>query len=96
MPRPIKQLHADADVVKELRRRSRSSTIGVRDRERAEMILRRLDGIGVAAVAAQLNTTPKRVLLWCVRFAASGLPTGRVGAARRRPPRPGWRAWSPR
>lgn len=73
MPRPIKRLRADSDVVKELRRRSRSTTIGVRDRERAEMILRRLDGVGVEAVAAQLNTTPKRVSLWCVRFRALGL-----------------------
>ncbi len=73
MPRPIKQLCAAADVVAELRRRSRSTTIGVRDRERADMILHRLDGVGVEAVAEQLNTTPKRVSLWCVRFEASGL-----------------------
>ena len=73
MPRPIKRLSADPTVVKELRRRSRSATIEVRDRERAEMILRRLDGLGVAAVAAQLKTTPKRVSLWCVRFQAAGL-----------------------
>jgi len=71
--RPIKRLHADSDVVKELRRRSRSGTVSVRDRERAEMVLRRLGGAGVEAVAAQLNTTPKRVSLWCVRFEASGL-----------------------
>ncbi len=51
MPRPIKQLCAAADVVAELRRRSRSTTIGVRDRERADMILHRLDGVGVEAVA---------------------------------------------
>jgi transposase len=73
LPRPIKRLSADPTVVKELRRRSRSATIGVRDRERADMILRRLDGLGVEAVAMQLNTTPKRVSLWCVRFQAAGL-----------------------
>src|SRR5437763_9844567 len=73
MARPIKRLRAEPDAVKELRRRSRSTTIGVRDRERAEIILRRLDGVGVEAVAEQLNTTPKRVSLWCVRFEASGL-----------------------
>jgi hypothetical protein len=43
MARPIKRLHGEPDVVKELRRRSRSTTIGVRDRERAEIILLRLD-----------------------------------------------------
>jgi transposase len=73
MGRPIKRLQAEPDVVEELRRRIRSTTIGVRDRERAEMILLRLDGAGVDAVAEQLNTTPKRVSLWCVRFEASGL-----------------------
>src|SRR3954447_5660855 len=73
VPRPIKQLYADAEIVAELRRRSRSTTIGGRDRERAEIILRRLDGVGAEAVAEQLNTTPKRVSLWCVRFEASGL-----------------------
>jgi hypothetical protein len=49
MARPIKRLHGELDVVKELRRRSRSTTIGVRDRERAEIILLRLDGVGVCS-----------------------------------------------
>jgi hypothetical protein len=35
--------------VKDLRRHSRSTTISVRDRERAEIILLRLDGVGVEA-----------------------------------------------
>lgn len=73
MARPIKRLRAEPDVVKELGRRSRSTTIGVRDRERAEIILRRLNGVGVEAVAAQLNTTPKRVSLWSGRFERAGL-----------------------
>jgi DNA-directed RNA polymerase specialized sigma24 family protein len=68
MARPIKRMRAEPDVVKELRRRSRSTTIGVRDRERAEIILRRLDGVSVEAVAAQLKTTPKRVSMWSRRF----------------------------
>jgi hypothetical protein len=58
MARPIKRMRAERDVVKELRRRSRATTIGVRDRERAEIILRRLDGVGVEAVAAQLMVQP--------------------------------------
>ena len=73
MGRPIKRLQAGPEVVKELRRRSRSTTIGVRDRERAKMILLRFEGGGVDAVAEQLNTTPKRVSTWCVRFERSGL-----------------------
>jgi transposase len=73
MGRPIKRLQAGPDAVKELRRRSRSAPIGVRDRERAEMILLRLEGVGVDAVAERLNTTPKRVSTWCVRFERSGL-----------------------
>ena len=73
MARPIKRLQAEPDVVAELRRRSRSTTIGVRDRERANIILLRLDGLGVETVAEQLNTTPKRVSMWSGRFARSGI-----------------------
>ena len=64
MARPIKRMYAEAGVVKELQRRSRSATIGVRDRERADIILLRLEGLGVEAVAEGLKTTAKRVSLW--------------------------------
>jgi transposase len=47
--------------------------VNVRDRERADIILLRLDGIGVEAVAEQLRTTPKRVSTWAKRFEMSGL-----------------------
>lgn len=73
MGRPIKRMEAEPGIVSELRRRLRSATIGVRDRERAEIILLRLDGVGVEAVAARLGTTPKRVSTWSCRFAALGL-----------------------
>ena len=73
MARPIKRLQAEPGVMVELRRRLRSATIGVRDRERAEIILLRLAGLGVAAVAERLSTTAKRVSLWSCRFARSGL-----------------------
>lgn len=73
MARPIKRLQAEPDVMAELRRRSRSTTIGVRDRERANIILLRIQGLGVEAVAERLSTTPKRVSLWSTRFARSGL-----------------------
>ena len=46
----------------------------MRDRQRAALILLRLDGLGVDEAAARLNTTPKRVSLWSRRFVAAGLP----------------------
>jgi transposase len=45
----------------------------VSDRERAEIILLRLDDVSVEAVAERLKTTPKRVSLWWARFETSGL-----------------------
>jgi transposase len=73
MARPIRPLEAEPSVVAALRRRSRSLTIGVRDRERASIILLRIEGLGVEAVAERLRTTPKRVSMWSSRFAKSGL-----------------------
>jgi len=73
MARPIKRLEAEPGALAELRRRSRSTTIGVRDRERASIVLLRTEGLGVEAVAERLRTTPKRVSMWCSRFARSGL-----------------------
>jgi len=71
MAPPIKQLQADRVVVKELQRRSRSATIAVRDRGRADIILLRLDGLGVEVIARRLNTTPKRVLAECPALPAT-------------------------
>ena len=73
MARPIKQLYAEPDVAKELRRRARSSGIGARGKERANIILLQLDGVGVEAVAERLKTMPKRVSLWSRRFETLGL-----------------------
>jgi transposase len=73
MAQQIRRLTAEPEVVEELRRRSRSIIISMRDRERAEIIVLRLEGLGVDAVAARLNTTPKRVSLWSRRFASAGL-----------------------
>jgi transposase len=73
MARPIKRLQAEVDVVKELRRRVRSTTIGVRDRQRADIVLLRLEGLSVNAVAQRLGTTPKRVSTWSKRFEMQGL-----------------------
>jgi transposase len=73
MAQQIRRVTAEPGVVAELRRRSRGSAVSRRDRERAAIILLRLEGLGVEAVAARLSTTPKRVSLWSRRFASSGL-----------------------
>ena len=73
MARPIKQLQADAEVLGELRRRSRATAAPSRDRERADIILLRLAGRSVEAVAEQLRTTANRVSQWSRRFEAHGL-----------------------
>lgn len=86
MARPIKQLQAEPEVVAELRRRARARTSMVRERERAEMILLRLEGVSVAEVAARLGTTPKRVSTWSKRFEARGLEGLEEAAGRGRKP----------
>ena len=73
MGRPIKRIAAEPNVVAELRRRARASTSTARAKERALIVLLRLDGLGVTAVAAQLHTTPKRVSTWTQRFETRGL-----------------------
>lgn len=73
MARPIKRIEAEPEVVKELRRRVRATTSTVREQQRAKMVLMRLDGMSVEAVAARLGTTPKRVSLWSKRFGEQGL-----------------------
>jgi transposase len=73
MARPIKRIEAAGEAVKELRRRTRASTSTVREQERARMVLLRVEGMGVEAVAAQLGTTPKRVSTWTKRFEERGL-----------------------
>jgi transposase len=73
MASQVRHLQAAAEVARELRRRSRSTTIGVRERERAAIVLLRLEGLEVEQTAARLDTTAKRVSQWSRRFAAAGL-----------------------
>jgi hypothetical protein len=54
MVRPIKRIEAGAEAVKELRRRSRAATSTVREQERANIVLLRLEGKGVETIAAEL------------------------------------------
>src|ERR1700688_485320 len=72
MAPPIKRLQADLGIVAELQRRSRSATIGVRDRGRAEIILLRLDGLGVEVIAQRLYITPHRGSLGTRRCETGG------------------------
>jgi hypothetical protein len=86
MARPIKRLETEPAVKEELRRRLRSRTCLVRERERAEIILLRLEGIGVAEIAARLRTTAKRVSTWSKRFETRGLDGLEEAAGRGRKP----------
>lgn len=86
MARPIKRLEAGPDVVEELRRRLRARTSMVRERERAEIILMRLEGVSVGEIAIRLKTTAKRVSTWSKRFETRGLAGLEEGAGRGRKP----------
>jgi hypothetical protein len=64
MARPIKRLQAEPNVIAELPRRSRSTTFGVRDRERANIILLRIEGLGELQAAinrllGETNANPR-------------------------------------
>ena len=86
MARPIKRLETEPSVAEELRRRWRSRTCLVPERERAEIILLRVEGIGVAEIAARLKTTAKRVSTWWKRFETRGLAGLQEAAGRGRKP----------
>src|SRR5258706_16203842 len=73
MGRLVKRIQADAEAVKQLRRRARAATSTVREQERANIVLLRLDGNGVEAVAEQLGATAKRVSLWSKRVEEQGV-----------------------
>ena len=73
MARPIKRLHTEPETVQELRRRVKAPTSTVRERDRALIILLRLEGVGVDVVAEKLGTTSKRVSMWARRFELHGL-----------------------
>jgi transposase len=73
MARPIKRITAEPESVEELRRRARAVTSTVREQERARIVLLRLEGMSVTAVAEHLGTTAKRVSTWSKRFDSQGL-----------------------
>jgi transposase len=84
MARP--RLRAEPEVVEELRRRWRARTSMVRDRQRAEIILLRFEGVSVAEIAVRLETTAKRVSMWSKRFETRGLAGLEEAAGRGRKP----------
>jgi transposase len=57
----------------ELERRMRASTIAVRDRQRAEIVLLRADGLKQGQIAARLGVSRVTVNDWCRRFLAQRL-----------------------
>jgi transposase len=57
----------------ELERRARATTIAVRDRQRAEIILLRAEGIRQGQIAARLGVSRVTVNDWCQRFLAQRL-----------------------
>jgi DNA-directed RNA polymerase specialized sigma24 family protein len=56
MAPPIKRLHADDETLRELQRRARAATSTVREQERTSIILLRLKGMSVAAIAEELTS----------------------------------------
>ena len=71
----------------ELQRRTRAMTISVRDRQRAEIILLRADGLTQGQIASRLGVSRVTVNEWCRRFAVQRLPgctTPPVAGASRR------------
>jgi transposase len=73
MARPVKVLSATKEVRSELRRRANGRANPHRERFRAGIVLRRLDGMSIGEVAEKLNTSPRTVWEWSSRFEKSGL-----------------------
>src|ERR1700742_1134387 len=73
MARPVKVLSATDEVRAELRRRANGRANEHRERFRAGIILRRLEGVGVKEVAERLNTSARTVSIWSSRFERLGL-----------------------
>ena len=63
----------DAAERHELRRRMRATTIAVRDRQRAEIIVLRANGMTQGQIAARLGMSRATVNGWCQRFLAQRL-----------------------
>ncbi|MCB1968734.1 MAG: helix-turn-helix domain containing protein, partial [Candidatus Accumulibacter sp.] len=76
----------DAEEARELRRRTRASTVAVRDRLRAQIILLAAEGQKQEAIGAAVGVTRVTVNHWCRRFAQQGLAGLRDAPGRGRKP----------
>ena len=63
----------NADVVKELKRRSRSRTVSTRVSQRAKLVLLFLDGVSKSEISRRLDLSRARVIEWVKRFEVDGL-----------------------
>jgi transposase len=70
---PRKRIMLEPGEMQELTRRIRSSTVSVRDRQRAEIILLAAEGRSQEAVGQAVGVTRVTVNHWCRRFAQSRL-----------------------
>ncbi len=59
----------DEEEKRALNRRLRASTVSVRDRQRAQIILLRAEGHTQVAIGAKAGVTRVTVSHWCQRFA---------------------------
>ena len=86
MARPVKVVEASEGVRAELERRAKAQTSVHRDRFRANIILLRLDGLGIAEVADRMGTSMATVSTWSSRFERCGLDGLQDKAGRGRRP----------
>jgi transposase len=73
------------EEAEELGRRIRATTVSIRDRRRAEIILLRAQGLSQQRIAAQMGISRLSVNRWVGRFAAAQLAglTDRAGRGRK-------------
>ena len=86
MARPIKVVTASKDVRRELMRRAKAATSAHRDRFRSQIILLRLEGLGIKDVAERMDTSMPVVSKWSSRFERFGLDGLKDKAGRGRKP----------
>jgi len=76
----------DAEESRELQRRVNATTVAVRDRQRAEIIVLSAAGIGQVQIAARIGVSRVTVNHWCQRFLAKRLAGLEDAAGRGRKP----------
>lgn len=87
MSRPVESVEVTEDELEELLRRVASATVSRRDHLRAEIVLRRVEGVREADVAAELGIGIACVSKWSKRFSEEGLAGLKDRSGRGRKPR---------